>query len=63
VENENVTDQGHICRYINNGEVESEGFGVKLDIHQGSVLGPLLYVIVLEALSRRFRGGSCLYSY
>jgi len=39
-----------------NGKVSS-GFGVKVGVHQGSVLSPLLFIIVLEALSRRFRGG------
>ena len=35
----------------------SKGFRVKVGVHQGSVLSPLLFIIVLEALSRRFRGG------
>ena len=30
----------------------------KLEFHQGSVLSPLLFVIVLEALSREFRTGT-----
>ena len=29
----------------------SEKFGVKVGVHQGSVLNPLLFVIVMEALS------------
>jgi hypothetical protein len=37
-----------------NGRV-SEGFNVKVGVHQGSVLSPLLFIIVLEALSRKFR--------
>jgi Reverse transcriptase (RNA-dependent DNA polymerase)/Endonuclease/Exonuclease/phosphatase family len=37
--------------------IESRGFKVKVGVHQGSVLSPLLFVIVLEALSRTFRGG------
>ena len=36
---------------------ESKGFRVKVGVHQGSVLSPLLFVIVLEALSREFRAG------
>ena len=36
---------------------ESKGFRVKVGVHQGSVLSPLLFVIVLEALSREFRTG------
>ena len=35
----------------------SEEFEVKVDVHQGSVLSPLLYIIVLEASSREFRCG------
>ena len=30
---------------------------VKVGVHQGSVLSPLLFIIVLEALSREFRSG------
>jgi hypothetical protein len=33
---------------------ESEEFPVKVDVHQGSVLSPLVFIIVMEALS----GGS-----
>ena len=33
-------------------------FDVKVGVHQGSVLSPLLFVIVLEALSREFRTGT-----
>jgi len=32
------------------------GFGVKAGVYHGSVLSPLLFINVLEALSRRFRG-------
>ena len=35
----------------------SEEFEVKVGVHQGSVLSPLLFTIVLEALSREFRSG------
>src|SRR6476469_9207370 len=34
-----------------------EEFEVKVGVHQGSVLSPLLFTIVLEALSKAFRGG------
>ena len=34
----------------------SEEFEV-VGVHQGSVLSPLLFIIVLEALSREFRSG------
>ena len=33
------------------GEGYSEEFEVKVGVHQGSVLSPLLFIIVLEALS------------
>ena len=36
---------------------ESKGFKVKVGVHQGSVLNPLLFIIVLEALSQNFREG------
>mgnify|MGYP003460147097 FL=1 len=39
-----------------NGGLTDE-FSVKVGVHQGSVLSPLLFVIVLEALSRSFRKG------
>ena len=35
----------------------SEEFEVKVGVDQGSVLSPLLFIIVLEALSREFRVG------
>ena len=31
------------------------GFEVKVGMHQGSALSPLLFVIVVEAISREFR--------
>ena len=34
------------------GEGYSKEFEVKIGVHQGSVLSPLLFIIVLEALSR-----------
>src|SRR5580693_1009012 len=39
------------------GDGEGKEFGVKVGVHQGTVLSPLLFTIVLEALSRDFRGG------
>ena len=39
------------------GEGYSEEFEVKVGVHQGSVLRPLLFIIALEALSREFRCG------
>jgi len=33
----------------------SEGFEVKLGMHQGSALSPLLFVIIMEAISGEFR--------
>jgi len=32
------------------------GFDVKVGMHQGSALSPLPFVIIMEALSREFRG-------
>ena len=39
------------------GEGFSKEFEVKVGVHQGSVLSPLLFIIVLEALSRELRAG------
>ena len=41
------------CR-VSVGEGYSEEFEVKVGVHQGSVLSPLLLIILLEALSRLF---------
>lgn len=35
----------------------SDEFSVKVGVHQGSVISPLLFIIVLEALFREFRTG------
>ena len=42
---------------VREGDGYSEEFDVGVDVHQGSVLSPLLFIIVLEALSREFRTG------
>ena len=44
----NARSRVHVC------EGYSEEFEVKVGVHQGSVLSPLLFLIVLEALSREF---------
>ena len=36
---------------------ESSEFGVEVEVHQGSVLSPLLFIIVLEELSKKFSVG------
>jgi len=36
---------------------ESSAFEVKVGVHQGSVLSPLLFTVVMEAISRHFRHG------
>ena len=43
--------------HVHVGEGYSEEFEVKVGVHQGSVLSPLLFIIVLEALSHEFRCG------
>ena len=35
----------------------SDVFNVQVSVHQSSVLSPLLFIIILEALSRKFRTG------
>ena len=35
-------------------------FNVKVGVHQGSVLGTLMFIMVLEALSREFRSANDL---
>ena len=39
------------------GDEYSNSFDVRVDVHQGSVLSPLLFVIVLKALSMELRTG------
>ena len=39
------------------GDGYGEEFDVGVGVHQGSVLSPLLFIIVLEALYRKFRTG------
>ena len=39
------------------GEDFSKEFEVKVRVHEGSVLSPMLFIIVLEALSREFWAG------
>ena len=34
---------------------ESEGFEIKVGLHQGSTLSPLLFLIVMEAVRREMR--------
>ena len=43
--------------HVRVGEGYSEKFEVKVGVHQGSVLSPLLFIIMLEALSGKFRSG------
>ena len=43
--------------HVRVGSGYSEEFEVKVSVHQGSVLSPLLFLIVLEALSHEFHSG------
>ena len=43
--------------HVRVGEGYSEEFKVKFSVHQGTLLSLLLFIIVLEALSRKFRSG------
>ena len=47
----------NVGSHVRVGEGLSDEFEVKVGIHQGSLLSPLLLIIVLEALSREFRDG------
>jgi len=38
-------------------EGDSKAFNVKVVLHQGSVLSPLLFVIVMEMISQELRAG------
>ena len=43
--------------HVRAGDRYSEEFEVKVGVHQGSVFSPLVFIIVLEALSREFCSG------
>ena len=47
----------NVRSHVRVGEEYSEEFEVKVGVHQGSVLSPLPFIIVLEALSCVFRCG------
>jgi len=38
-------------------EGDSQAFNMKVGLHQGSVLSPLLYVVVMKMISRELRAG------
>ena len=41
------------------GDGYSEEFGVGVGVHQGSVLSPLLFIIVLGSFAQAVRGSCC----
>ena len=47
----------NVRSWVRVGEGFSKEFEVKVLVHQGSLLNPLLFIIVLEALSLEFRAG------
>ena len=47
----------NVRSHVQVGKGLSEEFETKVGVHQGSVLSPLLFIIVLEALSREFQAG------
>ena len=49
-------DEGATTKVRLNGR-KSNAFSVKVGVHHGSVLSPLLFIIVLEALSKKFMRG------
>ena len=42
---------------VRTAEGDSKAFNVKVGLHQGSVLSPLLFLIVMEMISRELRAG------
>ena len=42
---------------VHMNESSSEPFKVSVGVHQGALLSPLLFIIVMKALSREFRVG------
>src|SRR3989442_2946152 len=48
--------EGCITSVRMNGE-ESENFEVKVGVHQGSVLSPILFNIVMQAIAENFKKG------
>ena len=45
----------NVTTSIKTRDGESNSFEVKVGVHQGSVLSPLLFIMVLEAFSKEFR--------
>ena len=47
--------RGLLCTAVKRNGEESESFEVKVGVHQGSVLSPILFNIVMQAVAGNFK--------